>query len=168
MHKKAILPFALMAGVICAIGTAGGADALPGATKKPTPGVQKVVTPEISAAGQRVQQAKAQVDIANKQLNASKALLVAARADLRAAETELEALQLKAEAQGLVDQTGMTPAIAAPVPIAAKPAVVEDEPIAAPTDTVPASAPVPQGDTRIRSNDAEPAAVTESPLIQLR
>lgn len=177
MHKKAILPIALVAAG-CAISTAGGAHALPGATKKVIPGVQKVVTPEIQSAGQRVAQAKAQVEIATKQLNAARALLTAAKADLKAAETHLEALELKAHAQGLVDETGMTPAKAAPVSVAEKPLILEEEttPSAAPASAAPAStpaqtessAPVPQGDTRIRTSDAAEPAATESPMIQLR
>lgn len=171
MHKKAILPIALMAAA-CAISTAGGALALPGVTKKVTPGIQKVATPEIQSAETRVAQAKAQVDIATKQLNAAKALLTAARADLKAAETHLEALNLKAHAQGLVDETGMTPAKAAPVSVAEKPLILEEEtpattPTQAPTQTE-SSAPVPQGDTRIRTSDAAEPAATESPMIQLR
>lgn len=173
MHKKAILPIALMAAA-CAMSTTGGALALPGATKKATPGIQKVVTPEIQSAETRVAQAKAQVDIATKQLNASKALLTAARADLKAAETHLEALNLKAHAQGLVDETGMTPAKAAPVSVAEKPLIPEEEtqtPAATPTQApaqTESSAPVPQGDTRIRTSDAAEPAATESPMIQLR
>lgn len=172
MHKKAILPIALVAAA-CAISTAGGAHALPGATKKVIPGVQKVVTPEIQSAGQRVAQAKAQVEIATKQLNAARALLTAAKADLKAAETHLEALELKAHAQGLVDETGMTPAKAAPVSVAEKPLILEEEttPSAAPASTpaqTESSAPVPQGDTRIRTSDAAEPAATESPMIQLR
>lgn len=175
MHKKAILPIALMAAA-SAISTTSGAYALPGNTKKaPSTSVQKVMTPEIQSAGQRVAQAKAQVEIATKQLNAAKALLTAARADLKAAETHLEALELKAHAQGLVDETGMTPAKAAPVSVAEKPAVIEEEtpavapvPVQTPPAQTESSAPVPQGDTRIRTSDAGEPAATESPMIQLR
>lgn len=149
-----------MAALTCAISTTGGANALPGAHKKPVAGTQRVATPEIQAADQRVQQAKAQVEIATKQLNAAHALLTAAKADQKAAETELSALQLKQTAQGLVEETGMTPAKAAPISLAAKPPViVEDE------EQKPTSAPVPQSDTRIRSSEEAPA---EAPPIQLR
>lgn len=158
MHKRAI-HYALMA-AICAISTAGGVHALPGAAKKPAG--NKVATPEIQAADQRVQQAKAQVEIATKQLNAARALLTAAKADLKAAETELNALNLQETARGLVAETGMTPAKAAPVSLASKPPVVIEE-----EEVKSGSAPVPQGDTRIRSSE-EPSAPPEAPPIMLR
>lgn len=164
MHKRAI-PFALMTAMLCAVSTAGGAHALPG-VKKATSSGQKVVTPEIQNADQRVQQAKAQVEVATKQLNAARALLTAAKADLKAAETELGALQLRQTAQGLVDETGMTPAKAAPVSLASKPPVIEEDEQKPASTTTSTSAPVPQGDSRIRSGEDSPPP--EAAPIMLR
>ncbi|MBY0359022.1 MAG: hypothetical protein K2W82_13550 [Candidatus Obscuribacterales bacterium] len=151
MKTSAFLPALILLSVFS---TTGSTMALPIKIKKPAAApVEKTTTPEITTAETRVNQAKAQVDVANKQLNASKALLRAAQADLKAAEADLSALQLKAEAQGLVDETGMTPAKAAPVAVASS------------------EAPKPEAqdnqDTRIRSVEFNGAPV-ENQAIQLR
>lgn len=136
----------LMAGLllVSVLGTTSSAEAIPVKIKKAitTTTTEKFSNPEIVSAETRVEQAKAQVEVASKQLNASKTLLRAAQADLKAAEANLSALQIKAEAQGLVDETGMTPAKAAPVSVAAKPAAESQKEESAPDQ-----------DTRIRSVD---------------
>lgn len=145
----------LMAGLllVSVLGTTGSAQALPVKIKKAATTVEKPSSPEIVSAETRVEQAKAQVEVAMKQLNASKSLVRAAQADLKAAETNLSALQIKAEAQGLVDETGMTPAKAAPVSIASK---TKEE-----SQTEEDKAPASNQDTRIRAvdfNGAQPSA----------
>jgi hypothetical protein len=122
-------------------------------------------TPELSAANDRVRQAKAQWDIAKKQVDAARALLRAAEADYRAAVADREALALKTTAQGLADASGLVQSSAA------KPkSVPADVPaqVAAPVAAPVAAAPAPAQDlsqTRIQQNDfnAEP-----SDPIQLR
>jgi hypothetical protein len=133
---------------------------------------QQTSSPEIAAAEQRVEQAKAQVDLANKQVNASRALLRAAQADLKAATSEVSALKMSAAAQGLVEQTGMTPAKAAPVAIAAKSEEAKDKA----SNTVPPTAPAVTAPNTVpavapNADDAsKPTGTTEAPVepIQLR
>lgn len=156
--KKLVATFILMT-----VGTAG-AGALPVKFRQQEKTPAQVVTnPEIQAAEQRVNQAKAQLEIATKQLSAAKALLKAAQADLRASQTSLDALNLQAHAQGLVNETGMTPAKAPPVKLAVK----DEKAEAAAADTAPAAAPEPGADTRIRT-DAADSGNEEAPTIQLR
>lgn len=142
----------LTAALAVMFGLASSVDALPGAKPKGAT-LQDVGTklsnPEIDAAQTRVEQAKAQVELANKQVNASRALLKAAQADLKAATTHLDALRLTANAQGLVNETGMTPAKAPPVSIATK-AEPTEEKKEAPAETAttePATAPAPAPST---------------------
>lgn len=147
----------LTAALAVMFGFASSVDALPGAKPKGATLQDigtKVSNPEIDAAQTRVEQAKAQCDLANKQVNASRALLKAAQADLKAAQTHLDALKLTAHAQGLVNETGMTPAVAPPVSIATK-AEPKEEKAPVPAET---SAPAPAPETA-------PAATTEGTRI---
>lgn len=135
-------------------------------------------SPELAAAEQRVDQAKAQVELANKQVLAARALLKAAQADLKASIAQLDALKANATAQGLVEKTGMTPAKAAPVAVAAK-TEVKDKDAASTPGTAPAAtstatstpttapAPTPTGDDgRIKTDFNAEQPQTEP--IQLR
>lgn len=152
------------------LGLASSAEALPGAKPKAATlqdiTAPSVSSPEIASAEQRVEQAKAQVDLANKQVGAAKALLKAAQADLKAAQAQVDALKAAATAQGLVEQTGMTPAKAAPVPIAAKTSETKTTDAATTPATAPKPTPAPTGeDGRIKSDfNAE----QNSEPIQLR
>lgn len=165
MKEMTRLSLVLTASMSLMFGFVSSVDALPGAKPKAATLQQlnKVSSPEIDAAETRVEQAKAQVDLANKQVNASRALLKAAQADLKAATSHLDALRLTAHAQGLVNETGMTPAKAPPVSIAAKAPVTEEK-----TETPATTAPAPSGDdTRIRGNDFN-SEQAPSEAIQLR
>lgn len=177
MNKIARLSFVAITAMTLGLGFASGANALPGvkakgATLNDLMSSSTNASPEIAAAETRVEQARAQVDMANKQVAASKALLKAAQADLKAATAQVEALKASATAQGLVDQTGMTPAKAPPVSIAAKsteskntdvttPAVAPapaPAPTPAPDVTTTPVNPVPAGDARIKSEGSDPPA----------
>lgn len=160
----------LTAALAVMFGFASSVDALPGAKPKGATLQDigtKISNPEIDSAQTRVEQAKAQVDLANKQVNASRALLKAAQADLKAATTHLDALKLTAHAQGLVNETGMTPAKAPPVSIAAKAAPAEEKTPETTAAEAPAPAPAQSTEgTRIGGdfNSEQPA----SEPIQLR
>lgn len=170
------------------LGCVTTAQALPGAKAKGATLQDLTQTsfdsPELAAAEQRVEQAKAQVELANKQVGAARALLKAAQADLKASIAQLDALKANATAQGLVEKTGMTPAKAAPVAVAAKSEVKDKElttaptqatatstnaaPAAAPTG-IPATAPSPAqtgDDSRIKTDFNNEQSTTEP--IQLR
>jgi hypothetical protein len=177
MNKIARLSLVVSAALSIGLGFAAGANAFPyaknnGATLQD---LGQASSPEIAAAEQRVEQARAQVDLANKQVNASRALLKAAQADLKAAVTEVQALKLSATAQGLVEATGMTPAKAAPVAIAAKGAETKDNNTTSTTTTptittaapAPAATPAPTpGDI----NSINTGTISDPPAepIQLR
>lgn len=168
MKANKRLQLTLVSGLVLSAlcGTTSSTTALPVKLKKPGAAIEeKISSPEITTAETRVNQAKAQLDVASKQLNAAKALLRAAQADVKAAEADLSALQLKAEAQGLVDETGMTPAKAAPVAVASSAVPKEESKNAAET---PATSDNP--DTRIRSVDfnAEAGDGNTPPPLQLR
>ncbi|MBX9721159.1 MAG: hypothetical protein K2X81_07185 [Candidatus Obscuribacterales bacterium] len=186
MNNIARLSLLMTATLTLGLGFVQGASALPGAKPKGATlqDLQTPSNPEIGMAETRVEQARAQVDLANKQVSASRALLRAAQADLKAATTQLDALRLSAQAQGLVEQTGMTPAKAAPVSIAAKAAAAEAKEQAAAasaaattttTTSTPAatpaasSAPTPSA-TPAEENRIKPDfnAETVSEPIQLR
>lgn len=154
MNKIARLSFVAITAMTLGLGFASGANALPGvkakgATLNDLMSTNSAASPEIAAAETRVEQAKAQVDMANKQVSASRALLKAAQADLKAATAQVEALKANATAQGLVDQTGMTPAKAPPVSIAAKAAETKTTDVS----TTPAVAPTPA-----QASGADPSA----------
>ncbi len=182
MNNIARLSLLMTATLTLGLGFVQGASALPGAKPKGATlqDLQAPSNPEIGMAETRVEQAKAQVDLANKQVNASRALLRAAQADLKAATTQLDALRLSAHAQGLVEQTGMTPAKAAPVSIAAKAAAAEAKeqaatpattttttstPAATPATSAPTPTATPAEDNRIKP-DFNSETVSEP--IQLR
>lgn len=74
-------------------------------------------TPELKAADERVDQAKAQRATARKQLSAARALLKAAEADFKAACAEREALALKTTAQDLADASGLQQVAAPGTPV---------------------------------------------------
>ena len=174
MNKMTRFGLVMTATLALTVGFANSAHALPGAKPKGATleDLGKVSNPDIDAAQTRVEQAKAQVDLANKQVNASRALLKAAQADLKAAQTQLDALRLSAHAQGLVNETGMTPAKAAPVSIASKAQepekTVEPAKDATPPTAPPAStAPTPNGESRIQGNDFNAEQAPSEP-IQLR
>ncbi len=170
MNKIARLSLLASTTLALGLGFAAGADALPGAKPKGATlqDLQAPATADIAAAEQRVDQAKAQVDLANKQVGAAKALLKAAQADLKAATASLQALKLSAHAQGLVQETGMTPAVAPPVSIASKdaPKEVEEAPPPAPA---PTPAPEPAADSTTtedgRIKTAPPATDTSEPIL---
>lgn len=166
MNKIARLSLILTTALSLGLGFSAGAYALPGA--KPKPATLQDLTgqgdsPEISAAEQRVEQAKAQVDLANKQVGAARALLKAAQADLKAAVAQMDALKLNAHAQGLVETTGMTPAKAAPVSIAAKAPGESKNKEEANSAPPPQAPPLVIEDTRIKTDGETP-----SEPIQLR
>jgi len=168
MNNKLRLSLIVMAAMTVGLGFTAGADALPGAKPKAATLQdlkQEAGSPEISAAEVRVEQAKAQVDLANKQVNASRALLKAAQADLKAALAQLDALKLSAHAQGLVETTGMTPAKAPPVSIAAKSENKEPE---ATTQAPPPAPPLMPSSEESRIKTDTPAPEASSEPIQLR
>ena len=169
MNNIARLSLVAMTALTLGLGFAAGANALPGVKPKGATLVDltapSVSSPEISAAEQRVEQAKAQVDLANKQVNAARALLKAAQADLKASIAQVDALKLGAQAQGLVEQTGMTPAKAAPVPIAVKgPEPKEEAPMPAPAPSA-TSTPTPAPAPAVNPEDAriKPEGTADSP-----
>ena len=177
MNKIARLSLVVCAALSLGLSFATVANALPGVKPKGATIQdlqQQTSSPEIAAAEQRVEQAKAQVDLANKQVNASRALLKAAQADLKAASSEVAALKMSAAAQGLVDQTGMTPAKAAPVAIAAKSEEAKEK--ANGTNTVPPTAPSVTAPNTVPAvapsadEASKPAGTIEAPVepIQLR
>jgi hypothetical protein len=102
----------------------------------PAPAAKFGSTPELVAADQRVDGAKAEWDRAKKQLEAARALLRAAEADYKAAVADREALALKTAAQNLADESGL--------PIATRPATA---PAAAKPVAPPAAAPTPAATT---------------------
>lgn len=173
MNKIARLSLVAITALTLGLGFAAGANALPGvkpkgATLQDLMSPASSASPEISAAEQRVEQAKAQVDLANKQVTASRALLKAAQADLKASIAQVEALKAGATAQGLVEQTGMTPAKAPPVSIATKSIEVKDldtpaPPVAPATAPTPAPTPVPNSDEARIKTDA--SSETPEPLL---
>ena len=166
MNKFVRLSLVACAALSLGLGFAAGTNAMPGekVNGATLQDLQQSSTPEVAAAEQRIEQAKAQVDLANKQVNASRALLKAAQADLKAALSEVQALKLSVAAQSLVQQTGMTPAKAAPVAIASKVVESKDTTNTAPL-TIPAPAPTP-GDTQ--HPNTTPATDTPVEPIQLR
>ena len=183
MNKIAKYSLLTITAISMGLGCVTTAQALPGA--KPKGATLQDLTqpasdsPEIAAAEQRVEQAKAQVDLANKQVGAARALLKAAQADLKASIAQLDALKANATAQGLVEKTGMTPAKAAPVAVAAKSAVKDKDltrttaptPVSTPaiSSSAPATAPTPAptgDDGRIKTDFNNESTTTEP--IQLR
>ncbi|MBX9688835.1 MAG: hypothetical protein K2X27_19155 [Candidatus Obscuribacterales bacterium] len=172
MNKFAKQSLLAITALSLGLGFATSANALPGAKPKGATlqDLQQSANPEIAAAEQNVNQAKAQVELANKQVNAAKALLKAAQADFKAATSRLDALKLNATAQGLVNETGMTPAKAAPVPIAAREEKKEEAssaPAPAPSSApTPAATPVNNEESRIKTDFNNEAPATEP--IQLR
>ena len=180
MKEMTRLGLVLTASVSIMFGFVASASALPGVKPKGATlqDLGKVSNPEIDSAETRVQQAKAQVELANKQVTASRALLKAAQADFKAAQSHLDALRLTAHAQGLVNETGMTPAVAAPVSVASKVAPeatsTTTEPVteaSKPAETEASSAPTPApttDGTRIHGTDFNSEPATEAPTILLR
>jgi hypothetical protein len=142
----------------------------------PAPAAKYGSTPELVAADQRVDGAKAQWDRAKKQLEAARALLRAAEADYKAAVADREALALKTTAQNLADESGLPIATRpATTPAAAKPAPAPAAPSPAattPTPGIPAAAAntsaADLSATRIQPVDfaAQPAETAEP--IQMR
>lgn len=120
-EKRTLRNLVLVAiGIGLASGMASSGNSMPLKGKKADESTVNSVatTPELNAAEQRVSQCEAQLKTASKQLDAAKALLKAAQADLKAAVTDRQALRLKHHAAGLVNESGMTPAKAAPVSVA--------------------------------------------------
>ncbi len=64
-------------------------------------------SPELQAAGARIDKAKTSLDQARRQLEAAKAVLKAANAEFNAARAEQEALSLRTQAQRLADSSGL-------------------------------------------------------------
>jgi len=71
------------------------------------PAPVKESTPEIDAAGHRVDQAKIKWDQARAQLSAAKSMLKASEAEYRAARADKEALSARTEARKLADASGL-------------------------------------------------------------
>lgn len=159
--------FALTTGITCGAGPLHKAA--------PAPAAKPGSTPELVAADQRVDGAKAQWDRAKKQLEAARALLRAAEADFKAAVADREALALKTTAQNLADESGL--------PIATRPATVQTAtpkpapvttpaaattPAPGPAAAAPTSTPTDLSATRLQPVDfaAQPAETAEP--IQMR
>jgi len=103
--QKAIITSVAVGVLLSGASTTCGAKPLPRKDVHPAPA--QALTPELTAAEERVNKAKTQLETARKQLDAARALLRAAQAEYKAAQADREALSLRTTAQGLADASGL-------------------------------------------------------------
>jgi hypothetical protein len=141
--------------IFVAANTICGTEAATSKKASVKPASSSSLSPELTAAADKVNKTKAQLETSAKQLRAARALLKAAEADHKAAQAEYQALELRQHAQGLAQEAGLKEKGTA---IAAS--------SAANVDTVN-SAPVANGNNQLDFTvEHLPAADLQSPTLR--